>query len=63
MFKPSYHLTTEAILLISEISEQVGILETLTENEEKVPEENVDPFLEDNLLSARTERWNRTVQN
>ena len=52
MFKPSYHLTTEAILLISEISEQVGILETLTEKEEKVPEENVDPFLEDNLLSA-----------
>ena len=52
MFKPSYHLTTEAILLISEISEQVGILETLTENEEKVLEENVDPFLEDNLLSA-----------
>ena len=45
MFKPSYHLTTEAILLISEISEQVGILETLTENEEKVPEENVYPFL------------------
>ncbi|SEA20561.1 Winged helix-turn-helix DNA-binding [Prevotella sp. tc2-28] len=50
MFSPSYHLTPKAICLISEISEQVGILETLTENNSKTSGETLDPFQEDNLL-------------
>lgn len=52
MFKPSYYLTPKAISLVSEISEQVGILETLTGNAQKAPEETPDPFQEDNLLRA-----------
>ena len=52
MFKPSYHLTTEAILLISEISEQVGILETLTGRTPEIHDEPFNPFSEDDLLRA-----------
>ena len=52
MFKPSYYLTPKAISLVSEISEQVGMLETLTGNAQKAPEETPDPFQEDNLLRA-----------
>ena len=52
MFIPSYQLTSEAIYLISEISEQIGILETLTGNTQKTPEEPFDPFQEDELLCA-----------
>lgn len=52
MFTPSYQLTPEAVYLISEVSEQIGILETLTGNSAKIPEETFDPFLEDELLRA-----------
>jgi Fic family protein len=52
MFIPSYQLTSEAIYLVSEISEQIGILETLTGNTSKTPEESFDPFQEGNLLRA-----------
>ena len=52
MFIPSYQLTSEAIYLISEISEQIGIFETLTGNTQKIPEESFDPFQEDELLRA-----------
>ena len=52
MFVPSYQLSSEAIYLISEISEQVGILETLLGNTQKDSEEPFNPFLEDDLLRA-----------
>ena len=52
MFSPSYYLAPKAISLVSEISEQVGILKTLTGNAQKAPEETPDPFQEDNLLHA-----------
>ena len=52
MFIPSYQLTSEAIYLVSEISEQIGILETLTRNTPKVLEDTFDPFQEDELLRA-----------
>lgn len=52
MFTTSYQLSAEAITLVSEISEQIGILETLSAPHPENPEETVDPFQEDELLRA-----------
>ena len=52
MIKPSYQLSSEVINLIAEISEQVGILETLTGRTPEIRDEQFDPFLEDDLLRA-----------
>ena len=52
MFTSSYQLSAEAITLVSEISEQIGILETLSAPHPENPEETVDPFQEDELLRA-----------
>ena len=52
MIKPSYQLSSEVINLIAEISEQVGILETLTCRTPEIRDEQFDPFLEDDLLRA-----------
>ena len=52
MLKPTYQLSSEAINLIAEISEQVGILETLTERTPEIHDEQFNPFSEDDLLRA-----------
>ena len=53
MFKPSYQLSSETITLISEISEQLGILKNLTNsNTETVPEQPFNPFDEEDLMRA-----------
>ena len=52
MFTSSYQLSAETITLVSEISEQIGILETLSAPHPENPEETVDPFQEDELLRA-----------
>ena len=52
MLKPTYQLSSEAINLIAEISEQVGILETLTERTPETHDEQFNPFSEDDLLRA-----------
>jgi len=52
MIKPSYQVSTESINLIAEISEQIGILETLTGHTPEIHEAIFDPFSEDDLLRA-----------
>ena len=52
MFTSSYQLSSEAITLVSEISEQIGILETVSVPATEHETESFDPFLEDNLLRA-----------
>ena len=52
MFISSYQLSIEAITLVSEISEQIGILETLSTPSTENPEEAINPFSEDDLLRA-----------
>jgi len=52
MFTSSYQLSAEAITLVSEISEQIGILETLSTPSPENQEESIDPFKEDELLRA-----------
>jgi len=52
MIKPSYQVSAESINLIAEISEQIGILETLTGRTPEIHDEQFDPFLEDDLLRA-----------
>ena len=52
MLKPSYQVSSESINLISEISEQIGILETLTGHTPEIHNEPFDPFKEDDLLRA-----------
>ena len=52
MFASSYQLSTEAITLVSEISEQIGILETLFAPSSEQQTASYDPFLEDDLLRA-----------
>ena len=52
MFISSYQLSTEAITLVSEISEQIGILETLSTPSVENQGEAFNPFSEDDLLRA-----------
>ena len=52
MFEPSYQISSEALCLVSEISEQIGILETLTGSVHEVLEPSFNPFSEDDLLRA-----------
>ena len=52
MFEPSYQISSEALCLVSEISEQIGILETLMGSVHEVPESSFNPFSEDDLLRA-----------
>ena len=52
MFEPSYQISSEVLCLVSEISEQIGILETLTGSVHEVPEPSFNPFSEDDLLRA-----------
>jgi Fic family protein len=52
MFTSSYQLSAEAITLVSEISEQIGILETLSAPSPENQVEAIDPFQEDELLHA-----------
>lgn len=52
MFIPFYHLSSEAIILVSEISEQLAILQNLMAAEQQEEEEKFDPFLEDDLMRA-----------
>ena len=57
MITPIYQVSAESIRLISEISEQIGILKALipkTSKTESTPQElPYDPFLEDDLLRAQ----------
>ena len=52
MFTSMYQLSPEAITLVSEISEQIGILETLSTPNPENQVAPIDPFLEDELLRA-----------
>lgn len=52
MLIPFYQLSPETINLVSEISEQIGILETLTSQSPSTPESIFNPFQEDDLLRA-----------
>ena len=52
MFTSTYQLSAEAITLVSEISEQIGILETLSTPNPENQAAPVDPFQEDELLRA-----------
>ena len=52
MFISSYQLSIEAITLVSEISEQIGILETLSTPSTENQEDAINPFSEDDLLRA-----------
>ena len=57
MISPIYQVSAEAIRLVSEISEQIGILKTVTTKQSKTdstPQElPFNPFLEDDLLQAQ----------
>ena len=57
MIAPIYQVSAESIRLISEISEQIGILKTLmlktSKTESSSQELPYDPFLEDDLLRAQ----------
>ena len=52
MFTSTYQLSPEAITLVSEISEQIGILETLSTPNPENQVAPIDPFQEDELLHA-----------
>ena len=52
MFTSTYQLSPEAITLVSEISEQIGILETLSTPNPENQVAPIDPFQEDELLRA-----------
>ena len=52
MFTSTYQLSAEAITLVSEISEQIGILETLSTPQSENQQETYNPLLEDDLLRA-----------
>ncbi len=52
MLIPFYQLSPEAINLVSEISEQIGILETLTNQSPASSEATFNPLQEDDLLRA-----------
>ena len=52
MFKPTYQLSPKAIALVAEISEQVGMLETLTDTTRESVKTDFDPFTENDLLRA-----------
>ena len=52
MLKPSYQISAESINLIAEISEQIGILETLTGRTPEIHDEQFDPFSEYDLLRS-----------
>ena len=56
MFTSSYQLSTEAITLVSEISEQIGILETLSAPSSEQQTASYDPFLED-AGASQYGRW------
>ena len=47
-----YQVSAESIKLIAEISEQIGILETLTGHKPEAREEAFNPFVEDDLFRA-----------
>ena len=57
MISPIYKVSAESISLVSEISEQIGILKTLIAKQPKTDsttqELPFDPFLEDDLLKAQ----------
>ena len=57
MISPIYKVSAESISLVSEISEQIGILKTLTAKQPKTDNNTqelpFDPFLEDDLLQAQ----------
>jgi Fic family protein len=57
MFVPSYHISSEILSLVAEISEQIGILETLSGEKAKLPEELPNPLEEIELLRAH-EKFN-----
>ena len=52
MFTPSYQVSAETINLVSEISEQIGILETLSREVRETREEPFNPFQEEDLMRA-----------
>ena len=52
MFTPSYQISPEALNLVSEISEQIGILETLTNHSSMNYEAPYNPYQEDDLQRA-----------
>ena len=57
MISPIYKVSAESISLVSEISEQIGILKTLMAKQPKTDNNTqelpFDPFLEDDLLQAQ----------
>ena len=52
MIKPIYQVSAESVRLIAEISEQIGILKTLTGHKPEAREEAFNPFVEDDLFRA-----------
>ena len=52
MIKPYYQVSPEVIKLVAEISEQIGILETLTGRTPENREGEYNPLLEDDLFRA-----------
>ena len=52
MIAPYYQVSSKTLNLVSEISEQVGILETLIKTDTKISEASYDPLQEDDLLRA-----------
>ena len=53
MIAPTYHISSEMLCLVSAISEQIGILKSLTSREPKTPELSYNPFSEDDLQRAQ----------
>ena len=57
MISPIYKVSAKSISLVSEISEQIGILKTLMAKQPKTDNNTqelpFDPFLEDDLLQAQ----------
>lgn len=52
MFIPFYHLSSEVVTLVTEISEQLTILQNLTAAEIQEKEETFDPYVEEDLMRA-----------
>ena len=52
MFTPSYQISPEVLNLVSEISEQIGTLETLTNHSSMNYEAPYNPYQEDDLQRA-----------